>query len=95
MQLFEESARQVKKEAIQHADDLHRQLQQQVEAGLDKKADASMVAREGHSIRPQLTELWAEAEAAREGLDQVKGSVQQVQGQVQGLEDKAAATQVR
>lgn len=94
LQLFEESARQVRKEAIQHADQVNKALQQQLEAGLDKKADASVMGREGQSSRQQLTELWAEAEAAREGLDQVKGGLQQVQGQVNGLQDKVAVTKV-
>ena len=94
LQLFEESARQVRKEAFHHADHLNQKLQQQLEAGLDSKADATAVGREGQSSRKQLTDLWAEAEAAREGLDQLKGSWQQLQGQVQELHDKAAATQV-
>jgi len=84
----------VRKEAIQHADQVNKALQQQLEAGLDKKADASVMGREGQSSRQQLTELWAEAEAAREGLDQVKGGLQQVQGQVNGLQDKVAVTKV-
>ncbi|KAL3133626.1 hypothetical protein ABBQ32_008144 [Trebouxia sp. C0010 RCD-2024] len=91
--LFEESARQVRKEALHHADHLNQKLQQQLEAGLDSKADATAVGREGQSSRKQLTDLWAEAEAAREGLDQLKGSWQQLQGQVQALHDKTAATQ--
>ncbi|DBA74957.1 hypothetical protein WJX77_011846 [Trebouxia sp. C0004] len=90
--LFEESARQVRKEAIQHADQVNKALRQQVEAGLDKKADVSMVSREGQSSRQQLTDLWAEAEAARAGLDQVKGGLEQVQGRVEGLQDKVAIT---
>ena len=94
LQLFEESARQVRKEAIHHADHLNKALQHQLEAGLDKKADASTVGREGQSSRQQLSELWAEAESAREGLEQVKGDVQQVQGQVVGLHDKLVVTKV-
>ena len=94
LQLFEESARQVRKEAIHHADHLNQKLQQQLEAGLDKKADAAMVGREGQSSRQQLTDLWAEAEAAREGLDQLKGSLQQLQGRVHGLHDSVAVTKV-
>lgn len=94
LQLFEESARQVRKEALHHADHLNQKLQQQVQAGLDSKADAAAVGREGQSSRKQLTDLWAEAEAAREGLDQLKGGWQQLQGQVQALHDKTAATQV-
>lgn len=94
MQLFEESARHVRKEAVQHADQVHKALRQQVEAGLEKKADVSVVSREGHSSRKQLTDLWAEAEAARAGLDQVKGSLEQVQGRVDGLQDKVAVTKV-
>jgi hypothetical protein len=93
-QLFEESARQVRKEAFQHADQVNKALRQQVEAGLDKKADVSVVSREGQSSRQQLTDLWAEAEAARAGLDQVKGGLEQVQGRVEGLQDKAADTKV-
>ena len=84
----------MRKEAIHHADHLNKALQHQLEAGLDKKADASTVGREGQSSRQQLSELWAEAESAREGLEQVKGDVQQVQGQVVGLHDKLAVTKV-
>ena len=94
LQLFEESARGVRKEAIQHADQANKALRQQVEAGLDKKADVSVVSREGQSSRQQLTDLWAEAEAARAGMDQVKGGLEQVQGQVEGLQDKVAVTKV-
>lgn len=94
LQLFEESARQVRKEAIHHADHLNKKLQQQLEVGLDKKADAAVVGRDGQSSRQQLTDLWAEAEAAREGLDQLKGSLQQLQGQVHGLHDNVAVTKV-
>ena len=84
----------MRKEAIHHADHLNKALQHQLEAELDKKADASTVGREGQSSRQQLSELWAEAESAREGLEQVKGDVQQVQGQVVGLHDKLAITKV-
>ena len=94
MQLFEESARQVRKEALHHADHLNQKLQQQLEAGLDQKADAAAVGREGQSSRKQLTDLWAEAEAAREGLDQLKGSWQQLQGQVHALHDNVVLTKV-
>lgn len=79
---------------MQHADQLNKALRHQLEAGLGKKADAAVVGREGQSSRQQLTELWAEAEAARAGLDQVKGGLQQVQGQVEGLHDKVAVTKV-
>ena len=84
----------MRKEAIQHADQANKALRQQVEAGLDKKADVSVVSREGQSSRQQLTDLWAEAEAARAGMDQVKGGLEQVQGQVEGLQDKVAVTKV-
>lgn len=94
VQLFEESARQVRKEALHHADHLNKQVQQQLQEGLDQKADAAALGREGQSSRKQLTELWAEAEAAREGLDQLKGSWQQVQGQVHALHDTVAITEV-
>lgn len=94
MQLFEESARQVRKETLHHADHLNKKLQQQLEAGLDQKADAAAVGRDGQSSRKQLTDLWAEAEAAREGLDQLKGSWQQLQGQVHALHDTVAVTKV-
>ena len=79
---------------MQHADQLNKALRHQLEAGLGKKADAAVGGREGQSSRQQLTELWAEAEAARAGLDQVKGGLQQVQGQVEGLHDKVAVTKV-
>ena len=94
LQLFEESARQVRKEALHHADHLNQKLQQQLEAGLEQKADAAVVGREGQSSRKQLTDLWAEAEAAREGLDQLKGSWQQLQSQVHALHDNVAITKV-
>ncbi len=84
----------MRKEAIQHADQINKALRQQVEAGLDKKADVSVVSREGQSSRQQLTDLWAEAEAARAGLDQVKGGLEQVQGRVEGLQEKVAVTKV-
>ena len=84
----------MRKEAIQHADQANKALRQQVEAGLDKKADVNVVSREQQSSRQQLTDLWAEAEAARAGLDQVKGGLEQVQGQVEGLQDKVAVTKV-
>lgn len=93
-QLFEQSARGVRKEAMQHADRLHQALQQQLEAGLEQKADAALVRQEGQSSRQQLSELWGEALAAREGLDQLRGSLNQTQGQVQGLQDKLAAAKV-
>ena len=94
VQLFEQSARGVRKEAMQHTDQLHAALVQRLEAGLGQKADAALVGREGHSSRQQLSELWAEAEAAREGLDQVKGTLQHTQGQVQSLQDKLTHTKV-
>ena len=92
--MFEESARQARKEAIHHADHLSKKLQQQLEAGLEKKADAAAVGRDGQSSRQQLTDLWAEAEGAREGLEQLKGSLQQLEGRVNGLRDNVAITKV-
>ncbi len=49
------------------------------------KADAAALQSQSQSSRQQLSELWAEAEGAREGLEGLKATLQTLDGSVNSM----------
>ena len=58
------------------------------------KADAAALQSESQSSRQQLSELWAEAEGCREGLEGVRASLDKLDTTMHSIKDNAATTKV-
>ena len=58
------------------------------------KADAAVLRSETEASRQQLSELWAEAEGCREGLEGAKASLAKLDQSMHSMKDNAATTKV-